>query len=69
MVSEATKNARPIYKNSTRKWALSNYGNIWSVHRTRKEAREEAERNIGKPWAECGDSMEIRKMTLVEGWR
>lgn len=49
-------------------WLLTNTGIPWSIHRTRKEARVEAERMCGDPWVKCKRFMEIRKVHLVEDW-
>ena len=47
-----------------RAWGLYNYGILWTVERTRRQARMEAERIIGKPWAECRTYMEVHKVTV-----
>jgi hypothetical protein len=45
-------------------WALSNFGLLWGVYRTRKQAIEAAEENIGHPWRECRKSMEVWKCEI-----
>jgi len=58
----------PLLKHSTHRWALSNFGNIWGVFRTRKEAIQDAEFAMDKPWRKIKASMEVRKVTIIEGW-
>ena len=58
----------PLLKRGTQCWALSNFGNLWGTFRTRKDAIDDAEFALGVPWSEAKASMEVRKVTVVEGW-
>lgn len=58
------KPKRGLLKSSTQGWALSNFGNVWGFHRTRREAIKEAENSIGEPWSKCRKSMEVWKAEL-----
>lgn len=61
------KNERgEIRKFSAVQWALTNFGIVQSVHRTRAEAIKEAEYQCREPWPLCRKYMEARKVTLVE---
>jgi hypothetical protein len=50
----------------SQQYALTNMGIPWSIHRLKKQAIAEAERNTGKPWSECRKYLEVRKVKLVE---
>ena len=50
---------RGNYKWPKRVWALSNFGNLWSIFRTRREAIREAELQTGEPWKKCRRTMEV----------
>lgn len=53
--------------NSGGHWfALTNGGRLWTVERTRRECRKEAERITGEPWPEASKYCEIRKVNVVE---
>ena len=56
----------PIRKFSATQWARTNFGIVQSVHRTRKEAIEECERECGEPWTVCSRYMEVRKVLITE---
>jgi hypothetical protein len=58
-----------LLKTQSRFWLLSNWGNPFSMHNTRRLAIAAAEEHTGKPWAECRKYMEVRKATVTEGWR
>ena len=56
----------PIRKFSSIQWARTNFGIVQSVHRTRREAIEECERECGEPWRVCKKYMEVRKVKITE---
>jgi len=56
-----------MLKTGTQVWALSNLGNVWGTFRSRKDAIADAEFEMQAPWSEI-KSMEVRKVTIVEGW-
>lgn len=60
---------RPLLKTRSQLWLLTNMGNPWNIYNTRKEAIEEAKLATGKTWAEINSYFEVRKITLVEGWK
>jgi hypothetical protein len=45
-------------------WALYNWGNPWGVHRTRREAIEEATRALSEPWSKCRKSFRVAKVSV-----
>lgn len=47
-------------------WGLYNWGNLWDVFRTRREAIAYAEKVDGRPWAEIKSHMEIHKVTVTK---
>lgn len=49
-------------------WLLSNMGNPWGIYDTRRQARTKAEYISDEPWKRCQKYLEVRKVTLVEGW-
>jgi len=49
-------------------WLVSNCGIPISVHGTKSEAIRSAVEHVNAPWTECRDYMEVRKVTIVEGW-
>jgi hypothetical protein len=53
----------------TKSWAYSNMGVLWGTERTRAKAKLEAERISGKPWKEIKRYVEVRKVTIVDGWK
>lgn len=56
-------------KKGCRCWALSNRGTLLSTHRTQRLAIEAAELRTGRLWRLCSLYMEVRRVTIVEGWR
>jgi hypothetical protein len=49
------------YRLKCMRWLLTNWGNPWSVHRTRKQAIEAACEATGEPWEKTRRMFEIRK--------
>lgn len=45
-------------------WGLYNFGNLWGVYRTRKEARREAEEALGESWKKCRGTMEVHRVRV-----
>jgi len=58
----------PMLKSAHKMWALTNFGNLHSVHRTRKDAVQRAIRQSGESWESCSKYYEIRKVRVTEGW-
>jgi hypothetical protein len=66
-MQDAASNFRPLRYRQC--WALTNLGNPQSIHRTRVDAKRAAQNMLDMPWEECKAFMEVRKVTLVEGWQ
>lgn len=59
----------PGVPNTVTAWGWYNFGSrLMGVERTRRDCKLEAERVIGKPWAECKKSIQIYKVTVAL-WR
>lgn len=54
-----------------RMWGLFNYNTFYEAGRTRAACRYHAERDIGKDFEKYfrNGSMQIRKITITEGWK
>lgn len=48
-----------------RAWALSNFGMLRGVFRTRKEAIDYCEHNVAAPWSNAKRYMEVWKCTVT----
>ena len=64
-----TRAAPKMLKHSIHVWALSNRGNVWGAYGTRRQAIYEAEFAHDEPWAKIKAHIEVRKVTLIEGWK
>lgn len=47
-----------------RRWALVNWGLLRSVHRTRRDAKREAEESSGEPWSVCQRYFTVERCTV-----
>ena len=45
-------------------WGYYNWGTLWGVRYRRRDAIEEIERIIGKPWSEAKRSCEVHKVMV-----
>ena len=58
-----------MLKLGARCWALTNFGLFLGTYRTRARAKEAAEKRTGEPWSVCSAYMDVRRVTVVEGWK
>lgn len=50
-------------------WAWSNCGILLGIESTKRRAIRAAEEHCGEPWGAIDGYMEVRKVTVVEGWK
>jgi hypothetical protein len=61
-----SRDTKPMRKYGCRMWALTNMGILLMTFRTRRQAIEYAESG-GLTWDEL-TYLEVRKVTIIEGW-